>query len=141
MAISYAVAGIFGRRMLHALPALAPATGQLVTGALVLLPLAVLQFPQKTPSWLALGAVSTLAILGTAAASLMYYWLLSRVGATKSLLVTYLLPGFALVWGALFLHEAITLTAILGLAMVLLGISVTSDQWSVVSGRLVKRET
>src|SRR5205085_7394278 len=107
---------------------LAPATGQLVTGALVLLPLAVLQFPHKTPSWLALGAVSTLAILGTAVASLMYYWLLSRVGATKALLVTYLLPGFALVWGALFLHEAIALTAILGLLLVLLGITIASGR-------------
>jgi len=128
MAISYAVAGIFGRKMLQGLPSLAPATGQLVAGALALLPLAILQFPHKTPSLLALGAVSTLAILGTALASLMYYWLLSRVGATKALLVTYLLPGFALFWGALFLQEAITLTAILGLALVLIGITITSGQ-------------
>ncbi len=129
-ALSYAFAGIYGRRMLKGVPSLVPATGQLVTGALMLAPLAALQLPQKTPSALALGAVVTLAIVGTALASLMYYWLLSRVGATKTLMVTYLLPGFALVWGALLLHEAITLTAVLGLALVLLGITVTSGRAS-----------
>src|SRR4051794_40018419 len=79
MALSYAVSGIFGRKMLHGVPALAPATGQLVFGALMLLPLAVLQWPQQMPSVQALAAVGTLAVAGTALASLMYYWLLSRV--------------------------------------------------------------
>jgi drug/metabolite transporter (DMT)-like permease len=127
-ALSYAFAGIFARRMLKGVPTLAPATGQLVTGALMLLPFALFQVPQRTPSVEALAAVTTLAIAGTALASLMYYWLISHVGATGALLVTYLLPGFALMWGALFLHEQITLPAILGLALVLLGITVTSGR-------------
>src|SRR5207253_1589616 len=82
--------------------------------------------PPKMPSLVALGAVTTLAIVGTALASLMYYWLLAHVGATKALLVTYLLPGFARMWGALLLSEPITLAAIAGLALVLLGITITS---------------
>jgi drug/metabolite transporter (DMT)-like permease len=44
--------------------------------------------------------------------------------------VTYLPPGFALLWGALFLQEDITLTAILGLTLILLGIGITSGQLS-----------
>ena len=127
-ALSYAFAGIFGRKMLQGVPALAPATGQLVAGALVLLPVAALQIPSKVPSWPAIGSVTTLAIVGTALASLMYYWLLSRVGATKALLVTYLLPGFALMWGALLLNESITIPAVIGLASILLGITVTSGR-------------
>ncbi len=127
-AFSYAVSGIYGRKVLKGVPALVPATGQLVTGAIMLMPLAVLQVPEKMPSWQALGAVSTLAILGTALASLMYYWLLARVGATRTLLVTYLLPCFALLWGALLLREEITLTAVLGLALILLGITITSGR-------------
>ncbi len=125
-ALSYGLAGHFGRRYLKGVPLQAAATGQLVTGTIMLAPLAVFQVPGKMPSWEALGSVVVLAIAGTALASLMYYWLLSRVGATKVLLVTYLLPGFALVWGALFLREAVTLTALLGLGLVLLGIAITS---------------
>jgi drug/metabolite transporter (DMT)-like permease len=125
-AVSYAVAGLYGRRALVGVPTTVSATGQLVTGAIMLMPLAALQLPQRMPSWLSIGAVVALAVLGTALASMMYYWLLGRVGATGTLLVTYLLPGFALMWGALFLSEQITLTAVLGLALVLLGIAITS---------------
>jgi drug/metabolite transporter (DMT)-like permease len=125
-AISYAVAGLFGRRALVGVPSSVSATGQLVTGAIMLIPLAALQVPTKMPSGLSIGAVVALAVLGTALASMMYYWLLARVGATGALLVTYLLPGFALIWGALFLREQITLTAVLGLCLVLLGIAITS---------------
>ena len=125
-ALSYGLAGHFGRRFLQGVPLQAAATGQLVTGAIMLAPLAAFQVPSKMPSWEALSSVGVLAIAGTALASLMYYWLLSRVGATKVLLVTYLLPGFALMWGALLLNEAVTLTALLGLGLVLLGIAITS---------------
>lgn len=125
-AFSYAVAGLYGRRALVGVPSSVSATGQLVTGAIMLLPLAALQVPNRMPSWLSIGAVVALAILGTALASMMYYWLLSRVGATGALLVTYLLPGFALIWGALFLREQVTVTAVLGLALVLAGIAITS---------------
>ena len=128
MALSYAVAGIFGRRMLVGVPSLAPAAGQLITGALMLLPLAAFQVPEEVPSIEAIGAVVTLSIVGTALASLMYYWLLGRVGATRTLLVTYLLPGFALLWGTLFLNEVVTATAIVGLVLILLGITITSGR-------------
>ena len=127
-ALSYAVSGIFGRHMLKGVPLRVAATGQLLAGALMILPVAAFQVPAQMPSALALGAVAVLAVLGTALASVMYYWLLSRVGAMGALLVTYLLPGFALAWGALLLDEAITITAVLGLALVLLGITITSGR-------------
>lgn len=136
-ALSYGIAGIYGRKALRGVPSQAAATGQLVTGALMVLPLAAMQVPDRVPSGLALGAVATLAIAGTALASLLYYWLLSRVGATKVLLVTYLLPGFALMWGALFLREPITLTAVAGLVLILLGIAVTSGSGPGLVGRFL----
>jgi drug/metabolite transporter (DMT)-like permease len=128
MALSYAVAGTYGRKVLKDVQPIIPAAGQLITGALVLMPLAAFQVPQVMPSWQALGAVATLAIAGTALASLLFYWLLARVGTTKTLLVTYLLPVFALMWGALFLREEVTLPAVIGLALVLLGITITSGR-------------
>ncbi|HKP53465.1 MAG TPA: DMT family transporter [Chloroflexia bacterium] len=125
-ALSYAFAGIYGRYALKGVPVQVSATGQLVSGTLMLMPLAAFQLPQQVPSWQAIGSVVTLAIAGTALASLMYYWLLVRVGATGTLLVTYLLPVFALIWGALLLHESITLLALLGLVLVLMGIGISS---------------
>src|SRR5207248_840136 len=102
-ALSYAVAGIYGRRKFRAVPVQVTATGQLIAGALILLPLSLFQIPAQVPSLEALGSIVTLSIVGTSVASLMYYWLLAHVGATRTLLVTYLLPGFALIWGALLL--------------------------------------
>jgi drug/metabolite transporter (DMT)-like permease len=78
--------------------------------------------PAPLPSALALGAVVALAVLGTALAYIMLYWLMERIGATRTSMVTYLLPPFALVYGALFLGEAIALRSLLGLALVIAGI-------------------
>jgi drug/metabolite transporter (DMT)-like permease len=138
-ALSYAVSGIFAKRRLSGVPLRVAATGQLLAGALILLPLAATQVPARMPSALALGAVAVLAVLGTAIASMMYYWLIARVGATKTMLVTYLLPVFALVWGALFLSEAVTLPAVIGLALVMLGITITSGRGSWIAARLRPR--
>lgn len=133
-ALSYAFSGLYGRHYLKGVPVQVSATGQLVAGALLLLPLAAFQIPQHAPSWAAIGSIVTLAIAGTALASMMYYWLLVRVGATGTLLVTYLLPVFALIWGALLLNEQITLLALLGLCLVLLGIAISSGTGANVVG-------
>jgi drug/metabolite transporter (DMT)-like permease len=138
-ALSYAFAGIYGRYALKGVPAQVSATGQLVTGALMLMPLAAFQLPRQIPSWQAIGSVVTLAIAGTALASLMYYWLLRRVGATGTLLVTYLLPVFALIWGALLLNESITLLALIGLVLVLTGIGISSGTGANLLARIQHR--
>jgi drug/metabolite transporter (DMT)-like permease len=54
-------------------------------------------------------------------AFLLYFWLIRHVGATRTTVVTYLLPCTALIWGALLLSEPVTWNAIAGLALVLLG--------------------
>jgi drug/metabolite transporter (DMT)-like permease len=59
-------------------------------------------------------------------AYIFYFWLIEHVGPTRTLIVTYLLPCFALVYGAVLLHESIGINAIAGLALVLAGICVTS---------------
>jgi drug/metabolite transporter (DMT)-like permease len=123
-AVSYAVAGIHGRRAFRGVPALVPATGQLLAGAILITPAALLinGVPSPLPSPLALGAVLALAVFGTAFAYVLLYWLMERIGATRTSMVTYLLPPFALVYGALFLRERITVEALLGLALVVAGI-------------------
>lgn len=142
-ALVYAISGIYGRKMLRGVTPLVGSTGQLITGSIMLLPFALFQIPAQVPSFEAIGSVVTLSILGTAVATLLYFWLLNNVGVTGTLLVTYLLPGFALLWGALLLNETITWAAILGLALVLLGITFTtgkaSEFWVRLLGRTKKQ--
>jgi drug/metabolite transporter (DMT)-like permease len=139
-ALSYAISGIYARKHLSNVAVQVSATGQLVAGALLLLPLAAFQMPTQLPSWQATGSLVTLAVAGTALATMMYYWLLKRIGATGALLVTYLLPIFALIWGALLLDESFTLLAVGGLALVLAGIAVTSGSGEALVRRWARRE-
>ena len=122
-AACYGVAGIYGRRAFRGMPALAPATGQMLTGALLITPYAlVMRGIPSPPSATALWSVLALAVFGTAMAYILLYWLMERIGATRTSMVTYLLPPFALVYGALFLQERIALNALLGLGLVIVGI-------------------
>lgn len=125
-AASYALAGLLARKLLAGLPLLQQATGQIGMGALVLAPLAsvglVLQPITHVPSVWVISSVLALSLGGTTIAYLCYFWLLERVGATRTLIVTYLLPCMAVVYGAVWLHEVISINALGGLVLVLLGI-------------------
>jgi drug/metabolite transporter (DMT)-like permease len=123
-AACYAISGMYARRAFRGAPALVPATGQMLAGALLITPyaLVVRGIPAPMPSATAIGAVVALAVLGTGLAYILLYWLMERIGATRSSMVTYLLPPFALAYGALFLGEAIALNALLGLVLVVVGI-------------------
>jgi drug/metabolite transporter (DMT)-like permease len=125
---SYAFGSLFALRLLSGLPLMQPAIGQTAMGAVILAPIATIAFvvqPQQTlhlPLAWSVGAVLALALGGTSLAYICYYWLILRVGPTRTLIVTYLLPCTALVYGALLLQEPIGLNAIGGLALVLTGI-------------------
>ena len=73
-----------------------------------------------------------LAIVCTALAYLLYYRLLVRASATALTSVTFLIPVFGVLWGALFLHEAITLNIAAGMGVTMLGTAFTTG----VLGRL-----
>jgi len=62
-----------------------------------------------------------LAIICTAVAMLLYYQLLESVGPTKSLTVTFLMPVFGIMWGAIFLNEIITFKMVMGSILILMG--------------------
>jgi drug/metabolite transporter (DMT)-like permease len=127
-AACYAVGGIVGRFTLKGAPLLAQAVGINLAGCLCVAPVAVATgLPARVPSLPVIASVATLAILGTAIAYLLYYWLLAHVGVTRTVIVTYLLPCTALVWGALLLHEALTINVFAGLFLVLLGIAIINN--------------
>lgn len=132
-ALCYAVAGaLMKRRAANAAPA-AFATGSQLAASAVLLPLALLMPPEALPRPGVALAVVALAVVAlgvpcTAVAYLLYFRLVADVGPTRALTVTFLIPVFGMLWGALLLGEAITPTMVGGCALILLGVGLISAQ-------------
>ena len=123
---SYACANLFTQHRFTETSPLVTATAALVWGAVVLLTFSLFQLPDGVPSAKALASVAALGILGTAIASLVLYRMLVAYGSARTTLVTYLLPAFALVYGAAFLGEEVTVNAMLGLVLILGGVALGS---------------
>jgi drug/metabolite transporter (DMT)-like permease len=100
----------------------------MLVGGMILLPLGLLQLPDHAPSGEAIAALLALALLGTAFAQLVLFRVLRLYGSRKLSLVTYLMPGFALAYGAVLLDEPVTVAALVGLALILLGVALGSGQ-------------
>lgn len=125
--VSYALAGVFGRRFkVMAINPLITAAGQVTASALVLAPIA---FWQDGPldigaaSIHAWGAILGLAIFSTAVAYVLYFKILEVAGATNLLLVTLLVPVSAIILGVLFLGESLAWLHVVGMALIALGLS------------------
>ena len=100
---------------------LAPILAAQFFAGVVLLPLIPVQVPVGpiTPTVVAMTLV--LALVCSGAAYLLYYRLMSDIGPTRTLSVTFLIPLFAMVWGALFLSETITPAMVAGCALIVGG--------------------
>ena len=96
------------------------ATGSQLGAALVLLPALPLAPPHAAPTLQIALLMVLLAVLCSAVAYFLYFRLIADIGPTKSLTVTFLIPLFALLWGAVFLHEAINWITLIGCTMVIL---------------------
>jgi drug/metabolite transporter (DMT)-like permease len=109
-ALSYAFAGIYGRRFkAMGIGALEVAAGQVSASTVLILPIMLfvdrpwaLPSPPSATTWAALAA---LALLSTALAYVLYFRILAAAGATNLLLVTFLIPVVAVLLGGLLLDE------------------------------------
>jgi drug/metabolite transporter (DMT)-like permease len=120
-AACYAVSVLIAGRTVRTLPPLQVSIGQLAAGAVIIAPFALAQLPDEAPSAGAIAAVVALGALGSGVAYLLYFAIIARAGASRAILVTYLVPAFALVYGAVFLDEKVTVSALVGLALILGG--------------------
>ncbi|MDF0750944.1 DMT family transporter [Marinobacter sp. 71-i] len=126
-AISYALAGIYGRRFrnLDCSP-LITATGQVTTSAIVLVPLALMieqPWIQPLPAMEVWWAVLGLALLSTALAYIVYFRILATAGATNLLLVTFLIPISAMLLGTAILGEQLEPKHFGGIGLIGLGLA------------------
>jgi drug/metabolite transporter (DMT)-like permease len=133
---SYGFGGVYSRRFRDMSP-LQAATGQMTGATVLLIPLSLLidrpwtlAMPQLDvwAAWLAI------ALVNTALAYVLYYRMIANVGATYMSLVTLLIPPIALLLGAVFLGESVTLQALAGMAIIVLGLAATNE-------RLFRRES
>jgi len=74
-------------------------------------------------------ALLGLALFSTALAYAMYFKLISSAGPANAMLVTFLLPVTALIVGNLILGEPVTLRAVLGMGVILLGLALLDGRW------------
>jgi drug/metabolite transporter (DMT)-like permease len=102
---------------------LVTAFGALTAASVATLPIGLFNLPDHMTGWKVTASVLTLGIAGTGIAYILYYGLLAGAGASRSILITYLVPTFALVYGAMLLGEAVTAAAVGGLALVLVGVA------------------
>lgn len=124
--VAYSSGNVIGKRYVHDVPGPVLATGAMIASTGYLLIPAVLRWPDEAPTTGAIGSLIALAVIGTAMAQLVFYRTLRLYGSNRVSLVTYLMPGFALAYGALLLDEAITAAALGGLALILAGVALGS---------------
>jgi drug/metabolite transporter (DMT)-like permease len=142
----YAAAIHHSRRYLQGLPPLAVSAGILGCGALLLTGPALWLGPIPMSPMLPIGAdhaalpsgaaavhhwqdvpastwwaLVALAVACTGAAYALFYRLLERVGATRAVSVTFLIPPFAMLWSHVWLNEPVDADMLLGAGVVLLG--------------------
>lgn len=131
-AISYGLAGIFGKRFKTLAPVVT-AAGMLICSSILMLPLALAAgaFGSSGFSFKVAAAVGGLAVISTAGAYLLYFRILSSAGATNVLLVTFLIPVSAIILGVGILGEVLQPNDVTGMVCIFAGLAI-------IDGRLMR---
>jgi len=120
-AFFYGLAGVYMKRFTSEVPARGMALGTQIVPGLLLLPFVAVAPPSALPPALALAAIVALGLLCGALAYVIYFRLIADLGPAGALTVTYLIPLFGVLWGALFLGETVSLSMLAGGALVIMG--------------------
>jgi drug/metabolite transporter (DMT)-like permease len=119
-AFSYGIATNYAKSAMSVDP-FANAHGSMWAAALLIAP-ALAFFPvEQTPGPGVIASVVALGVLCSGIAYLLYFRLIADIGAAPALTVTFLIPVFGILWGNLFLGEAIGWHTVLGSAVVVIG--------------------
>ncbi|QFT59835.1 putative DMT superfamily transporter inner membrane protein [Sulfitobacter sp. THAF37] len=128
--VSYALASVWARKMLSEQPPQVAAAGMVTGATLIMLPAAwIVEGPVDLTlaprTW---AAIAHYALLGTALAYLLYYRVLGMAGSGNLMLVTLLIPPFAIVLGAVLLNEALRPAAYAGFALLAVGLLILNGR-------------
>jgi drug/metabolite transporter (DMT)-like permease len=117
----YGIAANYTKRRLSGVDPIVNATGSMIGSTVLLLPFAIATWPAAAVSAHAWGAVLSLGLACTGVAYFIFFYLIAHVGPARAITVTFVIPVFGLLWGALFLGERISFAMLEGCAIVLLG--------------------
>ncbi|MGN6229991.1 MAG: DMT family transporter [Trinickia sp.] len=120
-ALLYGIAANFTKRYLTGVDSLTIATGSMIGGSVALIPFAIATWPTAAVSMHAWGAVLSLGVACTGIAYLIFFHLITVAGPARAITVTFVIPVFGILWGALFLNEPVTAGMLEGCAIVLVG--------------------
>ncbi len=128
--LSYAFAGVWGRTALSGQPPLINAFGMLLGSTVLMIPIVLVMdgLPNFSLSASVWGALLGMSTLSTVLAYVLYFAILARAGAANLLLVTLLIPPFAIGLGVMFLGEQMGFEAWIGFAIIALGFAVTDGR-------------
>jgi drug/metabolite transporter (DMT)-like permease len=129
-ACSYAISGIFARKMQRGMQPVTQSLGQMGTAFLFILPTALVgeapfTFPQLPISYLALG---WLGLLGSCLATLLWFSLLNSVGPTRTSMTTYIFPLVGVLLGMIFLREQVDWRLIVGGLLIILAVVIVNSK-------------
>lgn len=124
--VAYGIGGVYAKKTFSGLPPASMAVGQLSAAALIMLPLTAARPPVESPSTLAVICVLALALLSTAVAYLLFFYLLENAGPTSTSTVTLIVPVFGLLFGVVLLDEPVGVGTLVGLVIVLLSVALVT---------------
>lgn len=119
--VGYATGALIIARKLRGLPSVGVVVASLGLTALAYAPVGIAQMPATLPSANVLGAVGILAVVCTALAFLVFFALIGEVGAARATVITYVNPAVALALGVALLGEPLSVTIVIGFALILVG--------------------
>ncbi|MDA0707148.1 MAG: DMT family transporter [Proteobacteria bacterium] len=125
-AFFYGIGVNYARRFTRHLNSLSVATGSMLYPAILLAPFAVAWWPDTQPSLRGWMAIVAMGIASTGLAYILYFRLIANVGPAKAITVAYLIPVFAMLWGALLLGETVTGLMIIGCLIIFVGTALVS---------------
>ena len=130
--VAYGIGTVYAKQRVSGNhPPLAIAGGQVLMAMVLAIPVAAIfaPFPDLSAiTWQIAGSLVALGVFGTGLAFLAFYTLIERVGATNSILTTYLIPVVALLAGAILLDESLTLVVVLGTVLTIGGVYLAQRQ-------------
>jgi drug/metabolite transporter (DMT)-like permease len=118
-AVSYGLGNVYTRVYLSNAEPIKTATGQLTAAGVMAIPFLGMSGNEHVFDTNIVLTISMLAVVCTALAYTLYFRLISAIGSANTSVVSLLIPVFSILWGFLFLHEAITPTILIGLGMIL----------------------
>lgn len=130
-AACYAAAGIYLKRWAPPMDPPALAGASQVLAALALVPLLGWSELRSAPTLPAVASLVTLSLLCSGVAYLLYFRLIADVGPMRAQTVTFLMPVFGVLWGAIFLGESLSIGVVGGCALIVSGTALVlrGDAW------------